>query len=93
MTKKFKMQVARIRKHIINSLKYDFPASDLMCFNLPIISFKVFPFETFIDRIEMICCRITEAKRDYLTAFNFGETVLDVLFANKFVLIEIQYAK
>ena len=41
----------------------------------------------------MICCRITEAKRDYLTAFNFGETVLDVLFANKFVLIEIQYAK
>ena len=34
------------------------------------------PFETFIDRIEMICCRITEAKRDYLTAFNFGEIVL-----------------
>ena len=24
-----------------------------------------FPFETFIDRIEKICCRITKAKRDY----------------------------
>ena len=40
------------------------------------LTFKIFPFETFIDRIKKICCRITEAKRDYLTAFNFGGTVL-----------------